>query len=317
MSAQTERLLNLMFALMNTRVPLSKADIRVKVGGYDRSANVEAFNRMFERDKKMLRDIHVPLQTIPIDPGFNDEDGYTIDRDAWLLPELDISELEQVTLGIAVHAWKNKQIAAQANDALGWLTDSPFQRAKSLQLGLANGQDGVNEIFDAICNGKAVRFNYKSREQDQVMSRTVDPWRIIVTGGHWYLVGFDHDRQERRTFKLERIKSQIAILEQDIANELPDDFSTSEVVSNWRQVATDQQVALIKATKGRAGLLRLQASSIEEQNDYDILHVEYSNEIVLARDLASVCDFVEVIEPVSLISEVTKIVRKTVDRNKT
>ncbi len=316
MSAQTERLLNLMFALINTRVPLSKADIRVKVGGYDRSATTEAFNRMFERDKKMLRDIHVPLQTLPIDPGFNDEDGYTIDRDAWLLPKLEISELEQATLSIAVHAWKNKQIAAQANDALGWLTDSPFQRATSLQLGLANGKDGVNEIFDAICNGKAVRFTYKSREQDEIQTRTVDPWRIIVTGGHWYLVGFDHDRQERRTYKLERIKSQISILEQDIENEIPENFSANEVVSHWRQVDTEQRVALVKAVKGRAGLLRLQATSIEEKADHDILHIEYSNEIVLARDLASVCDHVEVIEPESLVAEVTEIVRKSMDRNK-
>ncbi len=315
MSAQTERLLNLMFALINTRVPLSKADIRVRVGGYDRSASVEAFNRMFERDKKMLRDIHVPLQTKPIDPGFNDEDGYKIDRDAWLLPELDISELEQATLSIAVHAWKNKQIATQANNALGWLTDSPFQRATSLHLGLANGKDGVNEIFEAICNRKVVRFDYKSREQDDIASRTVDPWRIIVTGGHWYLVGFDHDRQERRTYKLDRIKSQISILEQDVTNEIPADFSAIEVVSHWRQVETDQQVALIRATKGRAGLLRLQATDIDEKNDHDLLHIEYSNEIVLARDLASVCDYVEVIEPLSLAVAVTEIIRKSMDRN--
>lgn len=316
MSAQTERLLNLMFALINTKVPLSKADIRIKVGGYGRSSSDDAFNRMFERDKKMLRDIHVPLQTMPIDPGFNDEDGYTIDPDAWFLPELNLSELEQVILGVAVHSWKNKKIAAQANDALGWLTDSPFQRATSLELGLAAGQDGVNELFDALCNSKAVRFDYRSRENEQIMSRTVDPWRVIVTGRHWYLIGFDHDRHERRTFKLERIKSEITVLNQEITNKMPEDFSTDEVVSNWRQVDTDQKVALIKATKGKAGLLRLQASVVEEFADYDLLHVEYSNEIVLARDLASVCDYVEVVEPVSLTVQVTQIVLKAMGGNK-
>ena len=48
--SRTERLLNLVIALLSTRAPLSRAAIQSKVAGYDANASVSAFERMFERD---------------------------------------------------------------------------------------------------------------------------------------------------------------------------------------------------------------------------------------------------------------------------
>ena len=60
---KTERLLNLVMVLLYTRRPLTKAQIRRLVGQYDTSPSVEAFERMFERDKDELRALGVPLAT--------------------------------------------------------------------------------------------------------------------------------------------------------------------------------------------------------------------------------------------------------------
>ena len=52
---RTERLLNLVIALLSTRRRLRKDQIRQAVPQYAAAATDEAFDRMFERDKEELR----------------------------------------------------------------------------------------------------------------------------------------------------------------------------------------------------------------------------------------------------------------------
>ena len=51
---------------------------------------------MFERDKDELRDLGIPLVTEVIDPLFDDELGYRIDRREYALPPVDLA-LDEVT----------------------------------------------------------------------------------------------------------------------------------------------------------------------------------------------------------------------------
>ena len=89
-TAKTERLLNLVIALLHTRQPLSKAKLRQAVPDYA-AGSVEAFERMFERDKDELRALGIPLRTEPIDAFFDDEPGYRIDQREYALPEIDFA----------------------------------------------------------------------------------------------------------------------------------------------------------------------------------------------------------------------------------
>src|SRR5690606_14597349 len=70
-TVKTERLLNLVIALLYTRQPMSKSRIRRAVPQYQ-DASDEAFDRMFERDKVELRKLGIPLRTEIIDPLFDD-----------------------------------------------------------------------------------------------------------------------------------------------------------------------------------------------------------------------------------------------------
>ena len=58
---QAERLLNLVIALVNTTAPMTKEQVRASVAGYDDGASTEAFERRFERDKDILRDLGVQI----------------------------------------------------------------------------------------------------------------------------------------------------------------------------------------------------------------------------------------------------------------
>ena len=79
---KTERLLNLILALKSTRRPIPKDQLRRSLPAYAEAPSVEAFDRMFERDKDDLRALGIPLETGPVDKFFEDEQGYRIKRDA-------------------------------------------------------------------------------------------------------------------------------------------------------------------------------------------------------------------------------------------
>ena len=89
---RTERLLNLVLALLGSRVPVDRARIRDVVPGYAESASDEAFERMFERDKEELRSMGVPIETVVNASG--EVDGYRIDQRAYQMPELRFTAAE-------------------------------------------------------------------------------------------------------------------------------------------------------------------------------------------------------------------------------
>ena len=76
--ARTERMLNLLFVLLNSSVPLTREQIRERVPGYNGSD--EAVERMFESDKASLRDLAIPVETKPVDLFHDDVVGYRINR---------------------------------------------------------------------------------------------------------------------------------------------------------------------------------------------------------------------------------------------
>ena len=92
--AKTERLLNLVIALLYTRKPLTKDAIRQAVRPYTEAPNDEAFDRMFERDKEDLRAMGIPLVTEDIGV-FEDEQGYRIDRRDYALPPVELTADER------------------------------------------------------------------------------------------------------------------------------------------------------------------------------------------------------------------------------
>ncbi len=53
-------------------------------------------------------------------------------------------------------------------------------------------------------------MSHPDAERRDVESRDVEPWRLAFNRGHWYLVGFDRDRQRERLFRVDRIDGPVA-----------------------------------------------------------------------------------------------------------
>jgi predicted DNA-binding transcriptional regulator YafY len=63
-------------------------------------------------------------------------------------------------------------------------------------------------VASASADGQRLRFGYVSA--DGVRSRRrVEPGRLITAGWRWYLVGYDNDQDDWRTFRVDRITEPV------------------------------------------------------------------------------------------------------------
>jgi len=197
---RAERLLNLVAALLDTERPLSAAEIRARVPGFPTDAGT-AFHRSFERDKAALRDMGIPLEVIPLEPTNPESElGYRVRPQRYELPDPGLTAEEVAALHLAA-----TQVRLDGGDAtaavwkLGGVptgAQTVIERASTASI---PGSEHLEALFTAAAERRLVTFAYRGEP------RRVDPWRLEFRNGSWYLIGFDRDRRDRRTFRLDRI----------------------------------------------------------------------------------------------------------------
>jgi proteasome accessory factor B len=309
-SAKTERQLNLLFLLLNTAQPIEREEIRRRISGYFGKTN-EAFERMFERDKDDLRDLNIPIETVTIDTFHEDLQGYVIRKDTWLMPKIVLTATERSLLNLAAAAWQEAQLAGAMNQAVSQLA-AKEQITSSFQLDVATQSSAIATILEAKSKNKCIEFTYSSANSNTQESRLVAPWRIFLSSGNSYLIGFDQQKGEQRTFKLARIVGTIKITDEEILEAAPADLSSSEIVANWQ--GSDENITHVKldVIPSKAGSLRLQAAQIQIGTDFDRLIIETQNLQLLAKDVARNCSDVKIVEPILLREMVDQIVEQAI-----
>jgi proteasome accessory factor B len=307
--ARTERMLNLLFVLLNSRTPLTREQIRERVPGYGESN--EAFERMFERDKAALRDLAIPVETKPVDLFHDDVLGYRIDRSDWLMPEIALTTQERAYLSLAASAWQNAQLSTAAKQAVSSVDAREQNSAITVPVSLAKGRRHITEILAAIANGKTVAFEYVGLSQSEVVKRTIDPWRALLHSGHWYLIGFDHEKGEVRTFRTDRIVGDLVETKHDILEPMPSDFNLSAITESWEYSEREATIASVLVRPGRAASLRVLATSCEIGDEWDELTIPYHHDSQLVGLIASACDVTRVKAPQSLHDSVSRVVTTT------
>ena len=207
MTDRLERLINLVIALRETRRPMTAADIRERVAGYGQSDH-EAFRRMFERDKSDLRELGVPIDTVALD-SWDDRPGYRIDPKRYNLPDVHLEPDELAALALAVAA------TGLHDDAAGGLLklevavgDPGADRPVAPPIGVSLDAPHRETLVAAQISRTTVRFTYRPLGRDAA-PRVVDPFALVHRLGRWYLVGHDHDRGDRRAFRLDRIEGPV------------------------------------------------------------------------------------------------------------
>lgn len=192
-----ERLTNLVATLLDTRRPLTLEEIVELVPGYPDEK--VAYRRQFERDKETLRGIGIPVRLESVD-DLGPEQGYRILPDEYYLPALDLTPDEQAALHVAVTAVRLEGSPAPA-EALWKLGGREGEAANALAA--LPTVPALPALFDAYRSRTTVMFEYRGEV------RHVDPWGILFRRGHWYVVGHDRDRGDRRSFRVDRIEGDV------------------------------------------------------------------------------------------------------------
>jgi proteasome accessory factor C len=206
-----ERMTNLVLVLLETSHPLTLREISGTVAGYPKG--VEAGRQAFERDKRALRELGIPLTIEPVDS--EQQVGYRIRPDDYYLPELGLDPGEEQALAFAIAA---VQLGGAAGaDAIaklgGPVSEAAFGRAGFRAAGDGPGVAPVavlpslpqlGPIHEALRLHAAVSFGYHGRE------REVEPYGLVFRAGAWYLVGRDRTAAggaAMRTFRVDRFET--------------------------------------------------------------------------------------------------------------
>lgn len=243
-----ERLINLIAALLDGRRPLTAADIRERIAGYD-SASVDAFRRTFERDKAELRDMGIPIETVKDE---QDNDAYLIPPDKYYMPDLDLQPDEVAALKLAADAILG--VGEQAGAGLKKLsiyasTDDAAAPRVLWNADVAAEQPLLGPLLAALLERRALSFDYETAGGER-STRRIEPYGLVHRRGHWYLVGRDVDRAAPRSFKASRIVGPV--MELQGSYEIPDDFDIDAHVpaEAWEVGETEAATARLRFDPG-------------------------------------------------------------------
>ncbi|GGM28159.1 helix-turn-helix transcriptional regulator [Promicromonospora citrea] len=324
-----ERLLNLVIALVNTNAAMTKQQVRTAVAGYADAPSDEAFERMFERDKDMLRALGVPVVTVGTG-GHTDELGYRIDQDAYALPPIDLTPAELGVLSLAAQFWQDKTLQTDITRAMVKLRaagagDPSVDALAGLAPSVRAVGDAYGPLMEAIEARRAVRFAYRAAYNGAVLTRHVEPWRIAARDGGWYLMAFDRDRQAPRVFRLSRIESRVRVTGPAGAYDIPDvdtDVMLGKAHGEVRQavVAVRPERASALRARGKpvpdgerqAWLARLPADGGADGSTptgWDVLEVPFRSVTGMASEAAGYGAAVVVLEPAPVREETVRRLR--------
>ncbi|MEX2654323.1 MAG: WYL domain-containing protein [Acidimicrobiia bacterium] len=198
-----ERLLNLLAFLLTVGRSVSADEIRQTVAGYDPEAD-EAFRRMFERDKDLLRKMGIPLETTP-PSGNRPEVTYRIDPDKYGVPDPDLTEEERAALWFASQVVRIGGRTTEQGSFLKLGGAISSEALEPLSADLGEEADVLADMYEAVSGRRKIRLHYGGRE------RTVAPHGLGHRRGHWYLVGVE--RGETKVFRVDRMQ-QVAVIDE-------------------------------------------------------------------------------------------------------
>jgi proteasome accessory factor B len=318
MSARkSERLLNLLIALLVSRGYVSKQRLRQVIPDYKDAATDEAFEKMFERDKEDLRALGVPIEVGGYDPLFDDEQGYRIVRSSFELPDITLEADEAAVIGLAARVWQHAGLASATSDALMKLKAAGVEVDREAlnvaQPQLAADEPSFDTFWEGVSSRRPVRFDYRSGAAAQATARRLEPWGIVSYRARWYVVGRDLDRDGERMFRLSRVVG-IPELTGPAGSFTVPEGTDVRALTGLLAPETAERSATVLVTPGRAVALRHRASSetAEAVAGLDRLEVPFGRMESLVDELLSYGPDVLVEAPADLRAAVVERLRGVV-----
>jgi proteasome accessory factor C len=311
--SRTERLLNLLIALLNTKYGLRRAELREKVY-HDTSGNDVAFGRMFERDKNDLRQFGFDVETVT-DHGWGEDDPattrYRIGKESNRLPDVKLSPGEWTVLLLASQLWERAALGTAAANALRKLQASGAPSDIELPVGMQPRIRPAGQAFDDVVAAMHARhpvsFPYLAGTTGKEEQRTVEPWGLGSRFGQWYLTGFDRSRQAPRHFRLSRFTGPVSVLDKETYS-APPNFNIREELDRLpelplRTAVVDVRAGRLLGLRRRATPVPAHSAGTPDDGD-ERLHVDFRDVEVLAEELASYGPDAVAREPEELVTAV-------------
>ena len=257
MAKDTEKLirqLSLISFLMANRRPVSALEIKREVEGYS-SMNEDAFARRFYADRAELESLGISLQVEKPAEGFFEAELYALPPENYYLPAIEFSDPELAALRTALGLLDGEFAYAEplrlALQQVSWGRPSPLAEDDApidVKLSAPGGGRELSQrlakIETAISRRKTIEFSYYTMERDEVSDRRVNPYHLVFRGGQFYLIGYSHERDEVRVFRLSRIRGKVSYAtkaEHDF--HAPEDFDRRDYASR-----ADWQMGDLKGT---------------------------------------------------------------------
>ena len=196
---------------------------------------LEVTTRTLRRDVTRLRDLGYPIVSTTGRYG-----GYELGAGGRLPPLLldddeaiavsvalrDLSQEADPTLGEAALSASTKLLQVLPEplrdrvDALGEVVIG-VRRGRPPGAGAAIELGSLMTLAMCCRRGERVKFTYRDGA-DRISERRVEPHRLVSLGRRWYLVGFDLDRDDWRTYRVDRVTELAGTGHRNAVREAPD-----------------------------------------------------------------------------------------------
>ena len=179
--------------------------------------DLEVSTKTVHRDIEFMRDrLQLPIEYDGARFGF----FYT--QEVGSFPSLQITEGELFALLVAEKALQQYRGTSFEKPLLSAFRKMADSLPETVSLNLADWEQTISfrtsaepvlnlEIFDSLAKATARRqqliLTYRKPGRSELERRTVDPYHLANINGEWFLFGFDHLRQDIRTFVPARIKA--------------------------------------------------------------------------------------------------------------
>ncbi len=241
---------------------LSLLQLRREWTGQELADRLEVGPRTIRRDVEKLRSLGYPIEAAPGVAG-----GYRLGAGGELPPLLlDDAEAVAVAVGLRTAATGSiagiEETSVRALAKLEQVLPSRLRRRVSALGGATSAlvvdgprvdADLLATIAGACRDTTRLRFSYVAKD-DRVTQRHTEPNAVVHSGWRWYLVAFDLDRDDWRTFRIDRIRGRVRPAERGRRRTIPGGDPAAFVKQQLRGATAGEPDAA-------PGRIRVQASA--------------------------------------------------------
>jgi proteasome accessory factor C len=215
------RQLSLISFLMAQGRPVSALEIKREVEGYS-DMNEDAFARRFYADRAELESLGIELGVEKPGEGFFEAELYSLPPENFYLDAIEFSDDELAALSTALLLLSDGEFAYAeplrlALQQVAWGHPNPLKEGERAPVEMAmtasaGGRElsqRLSKIETAISRRKTIEFTYYTMERDETAKRKVDPYHLVFRSGQFYLIGYAHEREAVRVFRLSRIQGKV------------------------------------------------------------------------------------------------------------